>query len=89
MVVAAYEQMKYSQLNLNADSLKIVIMSLLKAKKADIAFQLWVKMIKMGVKPDAHGYSSFVIGLCSCGMYDLSYATLQGDTREGVSIGTC
>lgn len=86
MVVAVYEQMKYSQLNVDADSLKIVIMSLFKAKKAYIAFQLWIEMIKMGVKPDAHGYSSFVIGLCNCGMYVVAYASLQGATRERVPI---
>jgi pentatricopeptide repeat protein len=70
----------------DADSLKIVIMSLFKAKKACIAFQLWIEMIKMGVKPDAHGYSSFVIGLCNCGMYDVAYASLLGATRERVPI---
>jgi hypothetical protein len=41
--------------------------------KADRAFQVWVGMIEMGVKPDVHRYSSFIIGLCDCGKYDLTY----------------
>ncbi|CAN6353183.1 unnamed protein product [Urochloa humidicola] len=84
MVVAAYEQMKYSQLTLDGDSLNIVTKSLFKAKKADEAVQLWVEMIEIGVKP--HGYSSFVVGLCDCGKYDLAYEVLQGVTKERVPI---
>ncbi|KAF8725378.1 hypothetical protein HU200_019895 [Digitaria exilis] len=80
MVLAAYDQMKRSQLTLDVDSLNIVTGSLFKAKKADEAFRLWVEMIEVGVKP--HMYSSFVIGLCECGKYDLAYDVLQGLTRE-------
>nr|CAB3463342.1 unnamed protein product [Digitaria exilis] len=76
--------MKRSQLTLDVDSLNIVTGSLFKAKKADEAFRLWVEMIEVGVKP--HMYSSFVIGLCECGKYDLAYDVLQGLTRERVPI---
>ncbi|KAF8756354.1 hypothetical protein HU200_011066 [Digitaria exilis] len=61
MVVAAYDQMKRSQLTLDVDSLNIVTGSLFKAKKADEAFRLWVEMIEVGVKP--HMYSSFDSGM--------------------------
>ncbi|RCV28562.1 hypothetical protein SETIT_5G414300v2, partial [Setaria italica] len=53
---------------------------------------LWVGMIEMGVKPDVHGYSSFIIGLCDCGKYDLAYnmisiyTVLQEITQERVPI---
>ncbi|CAL4911152.1 unnamed protein product [Urochloa decumbens] len=84
MVVAAYEQLKCSQMTLDADSLSIITRSLFKAHKADKAFQLWVEMIELGVRP--HEYSSFVIGLCDCGKYDLAYGVLQGVTKERVPI---
>jgi pentatricopeptide repeat protein len=84
MVAAAFDQMKFSQMTLDADSLNIVTRSLFKAKKADEAVQLWVEMIEIGVKP--HGYSSFIIGLCDCGKYDVAYEVLQGVTKERVPI---
>ncbi|RCV29688.1 hypothetical protein SETIT_6G032300v2 [Setaria italica] len=92
MVVTAYDQMKCFQLMLDAYSLNIVTRSLFQAKKADEAFKVWVGMIEMGVKPDVHGYSSFIIGLCDCGKYDLAYnmlsryTVLQEITQERVPI---
>ncbi|CAL5031121.1 unnamed protein product [Urochloa decumbens] len=92
MVVIAYDQMKCFQLTLDAHSFNIVTRSLFQAKKADKAFQVWVGMIEMGVKPDAHGYSSFIIGLCDCGKYDIAYnmvsryTVLQEITQERVPI---
>lgn len=84
MVASAFDQMKFSQMTLDADLLNIVTRSLFKAKKADEAVQLWVEMIAIGVKP--HGYSSFIIGLCDCGKYDVAYEVLQGVTKERVPI---
>ncbi|KAF8656920.1 hypothetical protein HU200_060485 [Digitaria exilis] len=88
LVVIAYDQMKSFQLTLDAQSLNIVTRSLFQANKADEAFQVWVGMIEMGVKPDVHGYSSFIIGLCDCGKFDLAYnmvsryTVLQENTHE-------
>ncbi|KAF8747076.1 hypothetical protein HU200_013307 [Digitaria exilis] len=92
LVVIAYDQMKSFQLTLDAQSLNIVTRSLFQANKADEAFQVWVGMIEMGVKPDVHGYSSFIIGLCDCGKFDLAYnmvsryTVLQENTHERVPI---
>ncbi|WVZ88224.1 hypothetical protein U9M48_034768, partial [Paspalum notatum var. saurae] len=92
MVVTAYDQMKCFQLTLDAHSMTIVTRSLFLANKADKALQVWVTMIEMGVKPDVHGYSSFIIGLCDCGKYDLAYSmvsrctVLQEITQERVPI---
>jgi len=92
MVVTAYDQMKCFQLTLDSHSLNIVTRSLFQAKKADEAFQVWIGMIEMGVKPDVRGYSSFIIGLCDCGKYELAYnmvsryTVLQEITQERVPI---
>ncbi|CAN6164431.1 unnamed protein product [Urochloa humidicola] len=92
MVVTAYNQMKRFQLTLDAHSLTIVTRSLFQAKKADEAFQVWVGMNETGVKPDVHGYSSFIIGLCDCGKYDLAYnmvsryTVIQEITKEMVPV---
>ena len=92
MVVTAYDQMKCFQLTLDSHSLNIVTRSLFQAKKADEAFQVWIGMIEMGVKPDIPGYSSFIIGLCDCGKYELAYnmvsryTVLQEITQERVPI---
>lgn len=92
MVVAAYDRMKCFQLTLDAQSLNIVTRSLFQANKADEAFQMWVGMIEMGVKLDVHGFSSFIIGLCDCGKFDLAYnmvrryAVLQEISQERVPI---
>ncbi|KAF0905013.1 hypothetical protein E2562_000825 [Oryza meyeriana var. granulata] len=54
--------------------------------KVDEALQVWAEMTEMGVKPDTHGYSSFLIGLCDCGKYDLANVILQEITREKVPV---
>ncbi|EES13496.1 pentatricopeptide repeat-containing protein At2g26790, mitochondrial [Sorghum bicolor] len=92
MVVRAYDRMKCFQLTLDTQSLNIVTRSFFEANKADEAFQVWVRMIEMGVKPDVHGYSSFIIGLCECGKYDLAYnmvsryAVLHEIIQERVAV---
>ncbi|TVU51394.1 hypothetical protein EJB05_02823, partial [Eragrostis curvula] len=86
MVVAAYDQMKSFQLTLDAHSLKIVTRSLFQENKAIEAYKVWLEICEMGVKPDAHGYLSFVSGLCDCGKYNLASLFLEDITRERVPI---
>ncbi|KAI4982877.1 hypothetical protein ZWY2020_023369 [Hordeum vulgare] len=86
IVVSAYDQLKEFGLTLDAHALGLITRPLFQEKKADKAFQVWVEMIEMGVKPDVSAYSSFITGLCDCGKVDLAYAILQEINREGIQV---
>jgi pentatricopeptide repeat protein len=86
MVVATYDQMKIFEFTLDAHSLNVVTRSLFQENKVIEAYRVWLQICEMGVKPDAHGYLSFLTGLCDCGKYNLASVFLEEITKERVPI---